>query len=434
MRIFCGLALALVFGAGLVEAETVQVSVPPKVVVEPLPTAKLARPVTLTRLAANIPSGTPWRQDLQSPYFMMPCVRTTEVHQWTEQDNKVGSLDVFERIFREELVAAGFRIGRDPTNLFEEQTGSDLQVGALITTLRMKTCEFISPLRGSYGGSAAMDVQWQVYSVSRGKIVARVETHGGFELKGTKDGDSSAILRGAFADGVRRLAADQTFRNIVTAVDAPAPPPPVALAYVPAVASPSIAGAVKSVVSIYAGEGMGSGVLISPEGYILTNHHVAGESGKVRLRWADGVETTGDVLRSDARRDVALIRAEPKAAPLAIRHTPVQLGETVYAIGTPLRKEFANTLTRGVVSGTRLIDGLAMIQSDAAVDHGNSGGPLVDDQGRIVALTVSAYSPDDVGHNINFFIPIDDALKALGLSAAATPTQPLARPKVASRK
>jgi S1-C subfamily serine protease len=156
----------------------------------------------------------------------------------------------------------------------------------------------------------------------------------------------------------------------------------------------------------------------------------------VRVRWADGTESIGDVVRSDARRDVALVRAAPKASPLAIRNTPLQLGETVFAIGTPLKAEFANTLTRGIVSGTRLIDGLPMIQSDVAIDHGNSGGPLLDEQGRITALAVSRYEEDGVGHSINFFIPIDDALKALNLVAMtqAGPAAPAGAGTVTSQK
>ena len=164
---------------------------------------------------------------------------------------------------------------------------------------------------------------------------------------------------------------------------------------------------------------MGSGVVISDDGYVLSNHHVAGSSGKVRIHWADGTDTVGEVIRGDARRDVALIKTQPRQPGLAIRSAPAQLGETVFAVGTPLDKKLANTLTRGIVSATRLVDGLPVIQSDVAVDHGNSGGPLLDEKGQIVALTVSRYEPDNVSHNISFFIPIADALAALGLKPAS---------------
>jgi serine protease Do len=177
--------------------------------------------------------------------------------------------------------------------------------------------------------------------------------------------------------------------------------------------------AVNSVVSIFAGESLGSGVLISSDGYILTNHHVAGASGRVRIRWADGAESVGEVIRGDARRDVALIKASPRAVALSIRHTPAQLGETVFAVGTPLDKELAGTVTRGVVSSNRQLDGQSWIQSDVAVTHGNSGGPLLDESGALLGLTDWGVAPNGVSANLNFFIPIEDALRALALKPGA---------------
>jgi S1-C subfamily serine protease len=188
--------------------------------------------------------------------------------------------------------------------------------------------------------------------------------------------------------------------------------------FAPATGAVPIAGAVKSVVMIYAGDGMGSGFVISPDGYVLTNHHVAGDRGQVRVHWADGSDTVGDVVRADRRRDVALIRTNAKAAALPIRMQQAQLGEGVFVVGTSLDKELQNTLTKGIVSANRLYEGLTFIQSDAAIDHGNSGGPLLDERGQVLDLTQWTYSPDGVSHNLNFFIPIDDALKALALEAA----------------
>ncbi|HKR89456.1 MAG TPA: trypsin-like peptidase domain-containing protein, partial [Phenylobacterium sp.] len=176
--------------------------------------------------------------------------------------------------------------------------------------------------------------------------------------------------------------------------------------------------AIGGAVVIFSDDDMGSGVLISPDGYILTNQHVAGSSGQVRIRWADGAESAGQVVRADKRRDVALIKVDQaKGRPLAIRRSPVDVGETVYAIGTPMTEAYQNTVTRGIVSATRQLDGQTFIQSDAGMTHGNSGGPLVDEKGAVVGLadlTVDASK----GSTINFFIPIDEALKALSLKPA----------------
>ena len=396
--------------------------VPPAIVVQPLPTNAKAKPVSLTRIAADIAPGTPW-VDFNTTPLMVPCIGSGDVARWTEADNKITAIETFDRIFRQELKVAGFHAGGDPTNLFEDPESSDLQVGALVKELRLKICVHELPIvSNSTEASGLMEIQWQVFSVSRGSVVARITTRGGAVLSGLKDGAGSSALGAAFAENVRRLAADEGFRLIVTgpASQEPAALPAAQISFRPPAAAPiPLSTAVKSVVTIYAGDGAGSGVVISTDGYVLTNHHVAGSSGQVRVHWPDGTDTIGDVVRSDRRRDVALIKTTPKAAPLPIRRGPAQVGETVFAIGTPLSNEFANTLTRGVVSATRLVEGQPMIQSDVAVDHGNSGGPLLDEQGRIVALTVSAYQPDDVSHDINFFIPIDDALRALALVPAA---------------
>ena len=180
-----------------------------------------------------------------------------------------------------------------------------------------------------------------------------------------------------------------------------------------------LAESAKGVVSIFAGEAMGSGVLISNDGYVLTNHHVAGSSGRVRVRWPDGSDSVGEVIRADSRRDVALIKTDPKGHVIPMRHTPAQLGETVFAIGTPLDKELAGTLTRGVVSANRMIQGQPWIQSDVIVNHGNSGGPLLDENGAVIGLTSWGLAPDGAPVGLNFFIPIDDALAALALKPAA---------------
>jgi len=156
-------------------------------------------------------------------------------------------------------------------------------------------------------------------------------------------------------------------------------------------------------------------VLVSSDGYLLTNHHVVGETTQVKIRWSDGLETTGQVIRSDKRRDVALIKTEPRGrVALAVNRAIPPPGTTVFAIGTPLDPALQSTVTRGVVSATRIVDGFNFIQSDTPVTHGNSGGPLLDEHGAVVGLTDWGV-PAAQGSTLNFFIPIGDALDFLAL-------------------
>lgn len=419
MRGLLGLAFALAL-AGSAAAENITVIVPPRLALEPLPSGSKTQALSLTRVAANIPPGTAWNAN--GGELAGLCTHY-EVEHWVEGNNKIAAIDTFDRIFREELKAEGFSAGGDPTNLFEDQGSSDLQVGALITKLQIKVCMNAGLIKYTLDGAAAMDVEWQIYSVSQAKVLTRITTNGGLTLRHADDLNSGPLITGAFADNVQRLTADQRFRKLVTAGPptgngSPAPAL-AAMRFTPGGRDVPIASAANGVVSIFAGAGMGSGVLISSEGYILTNHHVAGDSGQVRVRWADGSETIGDVVRADRRRDVALVRTSaPKTEALSIRHSPVVLGETVFAIGTPLNKKYAGTLTRGVVSANRFFEGQPWIQSDVAVDHGNSGGPLLDEKGRVLGLTDWRDQSDGMAHDLNFFVPIDDALRALALAPA----------------
>ena len=319
--------------------------------------------------------------------------------------------------FRAEIASSGIStVGRGGDLFSNESEPAQFLIGALVKRVAFDTCGFPDGEDTYVRGEVTLDIEWQVFSVAEAKVIARIETTGTFkhgEVVGTW---REPTILGAFANAAHILAASgQLERAIATPTPASAAAPSGLVIRMPAAGSAvRMNEAGRSVVSIFAGDAMGSGVLVSPEGYILTNHHVAGGGGRVRVRWADGSETVGEVVRADRRRDVALIKVAATATPtLAIRHTDVDVGETVFAIGTPLDKSLSGTLTRGVVSARRMTEGQPFIQSDVAVTHGNSGGPLLDDKGSIVGLTVAGLAPEGAQIGLNFFIPIEDALKAL---------------------
>ncbi|MBI2305915.1 MAG: trypsin-like peptidase domain-containing protein [Rhodocyclales bacterium] len=169
-----------------------------------------------------------------------------------------------------------------------------------------------------------------------------------------------------------------------------------------------------SVVTIEGGGRSGSGFVISRQGYVLTNQHVVGSNRFVKLRLASGREAVGEVVQQNAVRDVALIKTESGLDPLALRSGDLAPGETVYAIGSPLGEKFSGSLTRGIVSAYRVRNGQRFIQSDVAILSGSSGGPLLDEKGRVVGLTQSGVEAGRA--RINLFVPIGDGLKALGVA------------------
>jgi S1-C subfamily serine protease len=165
------------------------------------------------------------------------------------------------------------------------------------------------------------------------------------------------------------------------------------------------------VVAILRPGSIGSAFLVSRNGYLISAAHVVGAELYVKVRWADGLETIGEVVRRDNRRDVALIKTDAaRHFPLAMRQEVPTVGEQVYAIGAP--SSLQGTVTRGIVSADRSLSGFGFIQSDAAVNPGNSGGPLLNDRGEVIGI---ADLSNRANPGINFFVPIGDALLFLGV-------------------
>ncbi|MGY0540722.1 S1C family serine protease [Nocardioides sp. YJ-D4] len=166
-----------------------------------------------------------------------------------------------------------------------------------------------------------------------------------------------------------------------------------------------------SVVQVRAGRGSGSGVAIDGVGHVVTNAHVVQGSDSVRLVLADGSTTSGRVIGSDERNDIAVIATNPNAVRAATigQSGNLRIGQPVIAVGSPLGLN--GTVTSGIVSSPHRSSGSRpeMIQTDAAINPGNSGGPLVDLQGRVVGINTSIATLGGPSGNIGigFAVPID---------------------------
>jgi len=161
-------------------------------------------------------------------------------------------------------------------------------------------------------------------------------------------------------------------------------------------------------------KGMGSGTIIDPKGYILTNNHVVAGARKINVTLTDGRMLEGELMGSCQSTDAAVIKVEAKdlsAAELG-DSDKLKVGQRVFAIGNPFGLAGGPTVTAGVISALRrsihsergVFENL--VQTDAAINPGNSGGPLVDTQGRVVAIN-TAIIPFAQG--IGFAIPINSA-------------------------
>src|SRR6266478_2725781 len=165
-------------------------------------------------------------------------------------------------------------------------------------------------------------------------------------------------------------------------------------------------------------EGAGSGFVIDEKGYILTNFHVVQEAQSIEVVLGDQSRYPAKFIGADQRNDVALVKIEPKgkhlvALPLG-DSAGLQVGQKVLAIGNPFG--FQSTLTTGVVSAigrtvqtsqTTFID--EAIQTDAAINRGNSGGPLINSRGEVIGINSAIYTPSGTTAGIGFAIPINSA-------------------------
>ncbi len=173
-----------------------------------------------------------------------------------------------------------------------------------------------------------------------------------------------------------------------------------------------------AVVTIKTDGGHGSGFFISRNGYLLTNHHVVEDNKFVTIKLTTGRQMPGEVVRLHKARDVALVKVNESAMEaLPLQLEPPDVAAEVYAVGTPKDEKYSTTITKGIVSAYRTENDLKLIQSDAAIHGGSSGGAMVDRFGNVVAVSVSGLTvtADKTGSSINFFIPIADALRFLAV-------------------
>ena len=175
-----------------------------------------------------------------------------------------------------------------------------------------------------------------------------------------------------------------------------------------------VANAAPSVVAVEHGHGQGSGIIISGDGYVITNAHVVhGRAGRLSVRTAFAEELVADVVGEDHASDLAVLRVGARGLPsLSLDESRrLRVGQLVLAIGNPLR--FERSVSLGVVSaierslpgpGRRPFEGL--VQTDAAINPGNSGGPLLDAHGAVVGINTAVIPR---AHGLGFAIPAHTA-------------------------
>jgi len=331
------------------------------------------------------------------------------------------------KAFKGEAVRYGFSTPDEAISVFDDKSdnGADFRVGATLMALDYRTCG-----AREQKGSAYSKVKWEVFSVRRQQVVftSVIESTFASPNEIPESEFDAGMMRGL----VDNLLADPAFVAVIKSGGVPDAAPVQAQPALQLATGQTVSGGVDkgaakilaAVATVESGIGSGSAFYISQDGYLLTNKHVVGDDKFVRVKLSTGRSIVGEVVRVDKSRDVALLHTDPVATEaLALRADSGSVGEAVYAVGSPFGQSLSGTITRGVLSARRVFEGVPWLQSDVAVNPGNSGGPLIDGNGRVIGI--SAIGTPAQG--INIFIPIDDALDKLSLTLrAAVATAPAA--------
>jgi S1-C subfamily serine protease len=380
-----------------------------------------------SRIVSQIPQSEP----VGRYYYGLTCaLNSTPIYTKHSGDMSVGD---FRKAFEEQLAATGYTSGGD--SLFGDIGGTEpnLLVAAAVTELKINSC-MPNPQGGLFGGRTAnatteITVEWQVLDALERKIVFKGTSHGTAKAKSDPETIVMVSMRAAFSEATRALLATAEFQQ-VTSVTASEQATTESLSQTPVSVTPlpglplstqtfqqRLKDIQAQVVVVRTGTGSGSGYYIA-DGLLLTNHHVAAKGTPVKVRFLSGKEVPGLTIASNSRRDVALIRTENvDLTGLPLRLQVPEVGSTVFVMGTPMLQELEGTVTSGIVSASaRLFDHQNWIQSDVAVTHGNSGGPMFDDKGNVIGMTDRGIaSRGELVPNVNLFIPIAEALQSVGV-------------------
>ncbi len=444
--LFLGIALALTLcPVAPARAEPVMIPQVQNRAALQLPPEAHARPAFLARALRRFEQGRQVIGELQGGAF---CSRKDDIVWNTKSADVLLPTQVLSARLRRELEQHGYPVPAARTEiLFPERaediaqneaarsSDANLQVGVVVAQLLTNLCVKDGHL---WSGDAYIRLEWQLFAPEQRKVVYRGSTEGVFHSGGTSfNGALPQIPVEAFVVALRNLLGDPAF---ALALQTPyqrsaAPPqgtPPAAGAPVeidnrlpdqPAAEMSQVIGELRTaVVTVLSERGSGTGFYIGSSGWLLTNHHVIGDAGLVRVRLPGGRELVAEVVRLDAARDIALLKTEPPGVrPLPLRMGQPGIGEDVYALGSPLGDAFNTTLTRGILSGVRSVRDLDFLQSDVAILPGSSGGPLLDRSGQVIGITVAGLGAKGLA-GMNFFIPVGSALQRLNLQLLERPS------------
>lgn len=282
---------------------------------------------------------------------------------------------------------------------------------------------FAKDTRGS-GFQIMLFIKWSLYSVDKEKVVYEKEVGAYSDSRSTTDFNTELIF--TLEDALKAVLGDPEFAKIVSSEAKDESDAeefePIEIENAeyerPSDYSDFVQDMMNSVVTVKTDFGQGSGFIISESGYIITNDHVVKNADEIEVVFNNGFSFKAEPVRSSSKRDIALIKVQGSG------FTPIQLsevekssaiGQDVIVIGSP--QGLDQTVTKGIISGHRKggDDDLPYLQTDVAINKGNSGGPLINSKnGEVVGIVVAKIIKEGV-EGIGFAIPIKEGMDALNI-------------------
>jgi len=374
-----------------------------------------SQPIAFRRVIIEVPQG----KSIGS--FHAGLFRISAgTYNWRRSGGIVGS-EEFNQVATDELRNSGFDVLGEENKVFGEDNSykARYQLGA---TIRDMTFNAYDPVGGNFSEATVL-AEWQLQDAFSREIVFAYTNSGYAKLNGF---DPSAVSA-AFGDALKKMIATSRLADLV-ATNAPTAAPattgtePISINVArldqPRSLPEDMDKVMQGVVYIRAGEMLGSGVIVSSDGYVLTAAHVVSGTKEVAVQFKAGLQLNASVVRVDQEQDLALLKL-PGTGYQAVQlnlDAPARAGNELYAIGSPLNEDLAFTVTKGVISAYREREGdkAKFIQTDAALNPGNSGGPLLDKSGRVIGI-VSHKIIIPGFEGLAFGVPVDVIAKSLGI-------------------
>lgn len=336
-------------------------------------------------------------------------------------NSKKKSIKIDNSIFSDEINQILRKNGFIDTSgmVLRKSYNDNLYINATITEVKLLTVKHKS-LKSNFS-KLFLNTKWEILDIYKNNIYNDTLqlASGEFIISDNDDENITKAIRDALEFGLNKLMNTSKFKNVITItesktlemlndIEIPNPVKQVS----------SLEDAVSATVTIKTKAGHGSGFLISENGYLITNYHVVADTSKLEVILNDGSRLKATLIQFNKDADIAILKINKNGlTPFKLPDAEaVSIGKEIFAIGTPSAEDLSQTLSKGIISSIRKQnDGSKLIQTDASVNSGSSGGPLVDKSGNLLGV-VNAKLVGIGVEGISFAIPVSTVIPSLKLS------------------